>query len=118
MFSSHTPNQQTARSILSTLVRVQAGIFAIVFSIVILGVRLSASRYSPRLAKSFSSDSTYRVTVGVFAFSIAIDIFGLFVVGAVSDATLRVVLASSGILAAGSFVSLYGFVNQILERTT
>ncbi|TKX84668.1 DUF2254 domain-containing protein, partial [Halorubrum sp. SS5] len=118
IFSSHTPNQQTARSILSTLVRVQAGIFAIVFSIVILGVRLSASRYSPRLAKSFSSDSTYRVTVGVFAFSIAIDIFGLFVVGAVSDATLRVVLASSGILAAGSFVSLYGFVNQILERTT
>jgi len=118
VYSTHTPNQEAARSILSTLARVQAGIFAIVFSIVILGVRLSASRYSPRLAKSFSSDSTYRVTVGIFAFSIAIDILGLYIAGVVSDTTLRVVLASSGVLAGGSFVSLYGFVNQILERTT
>lgn len=44
--SGYIPTQQTARSFLSTLARVQAGIFAIVFSIVILGVRLSASRYS------------------------------------------------------------------------
>lgn len=118
VFIGHTPDQQTTRNILSTLARVQAGIFAIVFSIVILGVRLSASRYSPRLAKSFSSDSTYRVTVGIFAFSIAINIFGLYVMGAVSDSVLRAVLALSGILAGGSFVSLYRFVNQILERTT
>ncbi len=118
VYIGYTPNEQTARNILSTLARVQAGIFAIVFSIVILGVRLSASRYSPRLAKSFSSDFTYRMTVGIFAFSISIDIFGLYVVGAISDTLLKTVLVSSAVLAGGSFVSLYGFVNQILERTT
>lgn len=118
VFSGYTPSQQTARSVLSTLARIQAGIFAIVFSIVILGVRLSASRYSPRLAKSFSSDSTYRVTVGIFAFSIAIDIFVLYIVEAVSDTVLRATLATSVVLAAGSFALLFVFVNQILERTT
>ena len=116
--SGYIPTQQTARSFLSTLARVQAGIFAIVFSIVILGVRLSASRYSPRLAKSFSSDATYRETVGIFAFSLALDIFSLYAVGAMSENLLRGVLVTSAILACGSFISLFTFVNQILERTT
>ena len=52
--------------ILTTLASTQAAIFAIVFSIVILGVQLSASRYSPRLVSLFRNNSAYKFIIGLF----------------------------------------------------
>jgi hypothetical protein len=106
------------RSILSTLARIQAAIFAIVFSVVILGVRLSATRYSPRLASTFSSDPVYRWTVGIFAFSIGFDIAVLYFFNIVKGQYLTVLVIVAGGLTAGAFWALYDFVNKTLEKTT
>lgn len=108
----------TAESILNTLARAQAAVFAIVFSVLILGIRLSASRYSPRLVSTFSSDSSYLQTVGVFGFSIGFDVLLLFIVDVVSDLQLTVLLMASAGLAAGAFWTMWRFVNEILESTT
>ncbi len=105
-------------SILNTLARVQAAIFAIVFSVIILGVQLSASRYSPRLASEFHKDSGYRWTVGVFAASIGFSIIAVFAVPLFSESTI-VILPVVGIgLGILSFWTLWDFVNDTLEKTT
>lgn len=108
----------SAESILNTLARAQAAVFAIVFSVLILGIRLSASRYSPRLVSTFSSDSNYIQTVGIFGFSIGFDVLLLFIIDVVSALLLTVLLMTSVGLAAGAFWTMWGFVNETLESTT
>jgi hypothetical protein len=108
----------TGQSILNTLARAQAAIFAIVFSVVILGVRLSATRYSPRLATAFRSDPAYKQTVGIFAVSIGFDIAVLYLFNTVTDFHRTILILLSGGLAIGAFWKLYDFVNETLEKTT
>ena len=108
----------TGQSILNTLARAQAAIFAIVFSVVILGVRLSATRYSPRLATAFRSDPAYKQTVGIFVVSIGFDIAVLYVFNVVTDFHRTILILFSSGLAIGAFWKLYDFVNDTLERTT
>ena len=108
----------TGQPILNTLARAQAAIFAIVFSVVILGVRLSATRYSPRLATAFRSDPAYKQTVGIFAISIGFDIAVLYLFNTVTDYHRTVLILLSGGLAIGAFWKLYDFVNETLEKTT
>ena len=108
----------TGQSILNTLARAQAAIFAIVFSVVILGVRLSATRYSPRLATAFRSDPAYKQTVGIFAISIGFNIAVLYLFNVVTDFHRTILILLSGGLAIGAFWKLYDFVNETLEKTT
>lgn len=108
----------SGNSILTTLAIIQASIFAIAFSVVILGVRLSATRYSPRLASTFRNDPAYRWTVGIFGVSIGLNIAGLYFIGNVDPWPLTVLTTISGLGAIGAFWTLYDFVNQTLEKTT
>ncbi|WP_238992728.1 DUF2254 family protein [Halorubrum distributum] len=105
-------------SIFSTLAGIQATIFAIVFSVVILGVQLSTSQYSPRLPDLFRSDTVYLRTVGVFAVSIGTSLLGLFAYGYVDGFWIELWLYSSGLLAIVAFVSLFDFVDRTLEQST
>lgn len=108
----------TGQSILNTLARAQAAIFAIVFSVVILGVRLSATRYSPRLATAFRSDPAYKQTVGIFVVSIGFNIAVLYIFNEVTDFNRTILILFSSGLAIGAFWKLYDFVNDTLEKTT
>ncbi|WP_241430646.1 DUF2254 family protein [Haloferax elongans] len=105
-------------SIFSTLSAIQASIFAIVFSVVILGVQLSTSQYSPRLPDIFRSDKVYQRTVGIFAVSIGVSLLGLFLSGHVGDFLIELWTYLSGILAIVAFVSLFDFVDRTLEQST
>lgn len=105
-------------SILNTLARVQAAIFAIVFSVLILGVQLSASRYSPRLASEFRSDPGYIWTVGVFGVSIGFDVVILFAIPAASGFFTTILLVVGIGLAILAFWTMWDFVNGTLEKTT
>lgn len=109
---------ETGESILNTLATVQAAIFAIVFSMVILGVQLSASTYSPRLASTFKSDPAYRWTVGIFGVSIGLSIAGRFITDLVSDASFMGVVIFVAMFTMGAFWTLYDFVGDMLEKTT
>lgn len=106
------------QQVLSTLASIQAAVFAIVFSVVILGIQLSTSRYSTRLADLFRTDRAYKKTVGIFAASLAADIIGLLAFTHVSPFTLRLLTSVALGLAAASFAVLYFFVDRTLEQTT
>lgn len=105
-------------SIFSTLAGIQASIFAIVFSVVILGVQLSTSQYSPRLSTLFRSDEVYFRTVGIFAVAISWSVLGLFAIGYGGGFWLETWLFVAGILALVAAVSLFDFVDRTLEQTT
>lgn len=105
-------------SIFSTLAGIQASIFAIVFSVVILSVQLSTSQYSPRLPDLFRSDTIYLRTVGVFAVSIGVSLLGLFAYGYVDSFWIELWMYFSGLLAIVAFVSLFDFVDRTLEQST
>lgn len=108
----------TASNILTTLALAQASIFAIVFSILVFGIRFSASRYSPRIATEFTEDKSYRWTVGVFAGSIGFDILLLYLVSALTNLYFTILTIVAVGLAAAAFWKLYDFVNETLEKTT
>lgn len=108
----------SGKAVLSTLARAQTGIFAVVFSVVVLGVQLSTSQYAPRLATDFITDSTYRWTIGIFGASIGLNVLSLFLFGHLPEFVLTLALALSISVAVGAFLTLYQFVNETLEKTT
>lgn len=108
----------TGSNILTTLALAQASIFAIVFSILVFGIRFSASRYSPRIATEFTKDKSYRWTVGVFAGSIGYDILLLYLVDSISNLHFTILTIVAAGLAVAAFWKLYDFVNETLEKTT
>jgi hypothetical protein len=109
---------ETGQQVLTTLASVQAAVFAIVFSVVVLGIQLSTSRYSARLADLFRSDSAYKKTVGIFAGSLGIDIAALLLFHYLGTYALRLMVFLAVGLSAASFVVLYFFVDRTLEQTT
>jgi len=117
-FVSNYDPQGTGKSVLSTLITAQTGIFAIVFSVVVLGVQLSTSQYAPRLATNFTSDPAYRRTVGIFGASIGLNIIGLFLFAELPQTVLTLILSLSIAVAVGAFLTLYHFVSDTLEKTT
>lgn len=106
-----------AEPLFRTLAIVQGALFAIVFSIIILGVRLSANRYSPRVAELYRSDAAYLWTFVVFGVSIGANLLGLYVLSS-SDILLRFFVVLGGVLAVVAFWTLYQFVSYILQQTT
>ncbi len=106
-----------AKPVLRTLATVQGALFAIVFSIIILGVQMSANRYSPRTGELYRSDSAYLWTFIVFGSSIGVCLFGLYLLPT-PGFFLRLSVISGGILAVVSFWTLYQFVGYILQQTT
>ena len=105
-------------AVFSTLAAIQASIFAIVFSVVILGVQLSTSQYSPRLPDLFRSDTVYLQTAKAFAISIGVSLIGLLLYGYVSDYWVELWMYISIITAIVAFGSLFSFVDKTLEQTT
>ncbi|WP_262174616.1 DUF2254 domain-containing protein [Haloarcula laminariae] len=106
------------QQVLSTLASIQAAVFAIVFSVIILGIQLSTSRYSTRLADLFRTDGVYKKTVGIFAVSLAVDVAVLIAFNHISIYLLRFSLSYAVGLAATSFFLLYFFVDRTLQQTT
>lgn len=111
-------SQEAGWQILTTLAIIQASIFAIVFSVVILGVRLSANRYSPRLADVFKSDDAYKRTVSIFAVSIGFDVASLYSLEFTASEVRFGFLVAAGLFALVSSLMLYSFINGVLEKTT
>lgn len=104
--------------ILTILASTQAAIFAIVFSIIILGIQLSASGYSPRLVNLFRENAAYRFTTALFGTSIGTDILGLYLFAEQDSFIYEAYLCGAGTLAVGSLVILYLFVDRTLYQST
>ncbi|WP_226480390.1 DUF2254 family protein [Natrinema amylolyticum] len=109
---------EISTDILTTLVAAQTTIFAIVFSVVVVAVQLSTSRYSPRVVGLFKSDKEYKTTIGIFGVSILFSLSTLYVSEIVGKTTLSFLVFGSGWFAGFAFIALYHFVDKILEQTT
>lgn len=108
----------TGQPVLTTLAVIQASIFAIVFSVVILAVQLSTSEYSPRLVNLFRSDDSYKRTISLFGISIGLNVSILLLYGEINGFWPELLTFYSASLAVVAFVSLFGFVDQTLKNTT
>lgn len=104
--------------VFSTLATVQSAVFAIVFSIIVLGVQLSSSQYAPRLATDFVQDRSYSKIVKIFGFSIGINIISLLFIDQYSQNILIYMLMLSVTTATIAFYSLFLFINETLSKTT
>lgn len=117
LFLDYFPTGQ-AEAILRTLVVAQAAIFAIVFSVIILGVRLSATKYSHRAAEIFRQTPEYQGAVAIFAISIIMSLVGMFLMNGLGDTGMTIVIITCSALAVAALWNLYLYVDEILKKTT
>ena len=78
-FNLFNTEATSARYMLSALVQAQAAIVAIVVSLTVIAVQLTASAYSPRVIdvfKSFKKNPDFWILLGFYGFSI---FYGLFI---------------------------------------
>lgn len=87
----------TIDQFLGTLVLAQASVLAIVFSVVILAVQLTASRYSNQITDMYVRNPVFLVTFGLFLISIGFDLALLYT----HPTLLQPVTASMVYVAAG-----------------
>lgn len=105
-------------SILAVLATVQGAIFAIVFSVLILAVQLSASQYSLRLPNLLVQTDAYRGTVVVFAISLGWTLIGMYLLPLADDVLSRSIAYSAGLFAIIAGYTLYLFIGDTIAATT
>jgi uncharacterized membrane protein len=64
----------TARSVLSTIAAATVTLTALVFSITMLVLQLASTQYSPRVLRTFLSDTNSKVTLGIFVGTFAYEL--------------------------------------------
>jgi len=105
---------EAARSILSTIAGSMLTLTALVFSITILVLQLASSQFSPRALRTFLTDTTSKVTLGVFLATFAFALTGL---RSTSGGTPGQELFVPGLVVTGAFllvaVSLGVFLTYI-----
>jgi len=115
---SIAPSPENTRLFLSTLAGAQAGVLAIVFSVTVLGIQMIGTRYSPRMISLFTDSPVFTYTFGLFVFSIAVDLWLLYLV---PNSTGRLhtagVFAVSGLGLAAAY-ALFVFVRTSIKQST
>jgi hypothetical protein len=113
-----SPGPQTTRSFLRTLATVQGSVLAIVFSVTLVAVQLTASRYSSRFATLYARSASFSFTFVLFAVSIGLIFVLLFNTVSVGTNLYRASLYFSGGLSVSIATSLYWFVNRLTYLST
>lgn len=108
----------TTRALLSSLAGIQASVIAVVFAVTALGVQLIATRYTPRLITLFSRAPILRFTLGLFAFSIGLDLFLLYFAAEIPARLHTGLIYAAAGLAVTTTVALYEFIQLALQRGT
>lgn len=106
------------RFLLSGLAGAQAAVLAIVFSVTVIGIQLTGTRYSPRMVSIFTDSPIFLYTFTLFVVSIGIDFWLLYTVPSSVDRVHTAgVFAASGLSVAVS-VTLYVFVKSAVNQST
>lgn len=113
-----SPGVSTTRSFLGTLVTVQGSVLAIVFSVTLVAVQLTASRYSSRFATLYVRSPTFKFTFGVFAASIGLSLILLFNTTLAGTRLYRAGLYGTGGFLLAVAASLYWFVRRLTYLST
>lgn len=98
------------------LVISQASVLAIVVSVGLISVQVSANRFTPRIARLFQRDGFLNNVITLFGMSILVDIALIVLFNDVTHAIGRSLMAGTAFLfAAGSFLSIYRVKDEMLE---
>lgn len=106
------------QTFLTTLIRAEASIIAIIFSVIFLGVQIISSRYTSRMGQLFFSDRLLRLTIAILGITIVFDFILLFFLpNEVSKIYVSFVLSSGG-LSIVAFYLLIRSVQRMLVSST
>jgi hypothetical protein len=112
----------SARYMLSALVQSQAAIVAIVISLTLIAVQLSASAYSPRVIRIFRNNPDVWLLLGLYGMSI---FYGLLILKTIRDGDLSKIplfnypiethIISAYFLGVFSFLMLFRYILSIID---
>jgi hypothetical protein len=106
------------RSLLSGLAGAQAAVLAIVFSVTVIGIQLTGTRYSPRMVSIFTEAPIFLYSFSLFVLSIGLDFWLLYNVPETGSQ-----LHTAGVFAASSLslavaITLFVFVKSAIQQST
>jgi uncharacterized membrane protein len=106
-------NPNNALYLLSALAQSQAAIIAIVVSLTLVAIQLSAQTYSPRVIDVFIK-TDFRILMIIYGISIFVDFLGIYVVPS-SDCKFNIVVYDAILLAFIAFAALLLFIWKTFE---
>jgi hypothetical protein len=104
-------------SYFQVLAIVQASLLGIIIAIYVLSSQLAANQYSIRLLSIHQGDNTFTVVIGLFGFSILLDIFGILSNAIIPGSAASIGVGITSAFAVGAFSSLYLIKDSLIERT-
>ncbi len=118
LYNFYSPHINTvnALNILSVLAQAQAGIIAIVVSLILVAVQISAQTYSPKVMDIFKDFKDFWVLIALFGISIFVDIFVIYL--APHDEPYNnfdIITNLAIIIALVAFTSLFPFIARIID---
>jgi hypothetical protein len=106
------------RRFLGALVTAQASVVAIVFSVTLLGVQLTATQYSSRLVRLYVEHVAFWGTLLLFGVSIGLDLFVLFNVTTPLGEWVRLAAFTTPGVALVAGYAIYVFTKEMLALST
>lgn len=109
---------RTAQTILSTIAASTVTLTGLVFSITMLVLQLTSSRYSPRVLRTFLRDRTSKITLGVFVGTFTYCLAVLRTIDTDSDAQPGLATSVAVLLALATVAAFVQYINHIARRIT
>jgi tetratricopeptide (TPR) repeat protein len=115
-FISSSTEKDSARYLLSALVQCEAAVFALVITLSLVAVQISASSYSARVIKLFKGMPDFWILILIYIFSI---FYGLAVLKMIDQDTenLKYNISISYVLGVYAFVALVPYFLNVIELT-
>jgi len=107
---------ETAQTILSTIASSTVTLTGLVFSVTMLVLQLTSSRYSPRVLRTFLQDRTSKVTLGVFVGTFTYCMAVLRTINTQSDAQPGLATSVAMLLALATVAVFVNYINHIARR--
>ncbi len=106
----------TAQAILSTIAASTVTLTGLVFSVTMLVLQLTSSRYSPRVLRSFLRDRTSKITLGIFVGTFTYCLAVLRTIDVDSDTEPGLATSVAVLLALATVAAFVQYINHIARR--
>ncbi len=107
---------ETAQTVLSTIAASTITLTGLVFSVTMLVLQLTSSRYSPRVLRTFLRDRTSKVTLGVFVGTFTYCLAVLRTIDTDSDTQPGLATSVAVLLALATVAAFVQYINHIARR--
>lgn len=109
---TYVMNRATISSFISLLIQILSSVFAIIITISLVAIQLTAQNYSSKLIKIYTNSFHFKFLIVMFITAIVLNIFILFYIEEVSDALINISILFSLI----SIIELFPFIFSITRN--